>query len=350
MQQFNTSEDLSDHINYHRRWLQERQHNAYSTNQKGTESRSASPKDRNKTITESPKQTQRNTTYFSTDPFEESYDGLKPINDIVPQTALDGIDENPLYQYQSYYDDEKAPPRWETLYQLNKKNLQIKDKLAKEAYDRELNSECTFQPKLNSPFNFQRYEYSLPLHERNKIWKHDKEERLAIIRDEKAVRSMKECTFHPNLNHHRTTTPVVRDISPYQFRGIDVYLNRQFTARKNKEEIDYMFETSFSKSPKSTTVGDSKITTPREPSLQTSFRAIEYSKRKEKSPSGTSKSKSPHRSINLAHTNALAQSHAGYRLYDALETGNDYGREKDKGFAKAIESLHNELHRLDLNY
>jgi len=43
---------------------------------------------------------------------------------------------------------------------------------------------------------------------------------------------------------------------------------------------------------------------------------------KEKSPkSGISRPKSPHRQINLAHTNALAAGHAAYRLYDALETG-----------------------------
>jgi hypothetical protein len=59
--------------------------------------------------------------------------------------------------------------------------------------------ECTFQPKLNSNFQFYHAENNLNMLDRFKIWHEQKQEKLASEREREKDKDIEECTFKPDI-------------------------------------------------------------------------------------------------------------------------------------------------------
>ena len=59
--------------------------------------------------------------------------------------------------------------------------------------------ECTFKPKLISKFDMWGTEITMPIHERARLWKEQKEAKLAEYREREKDKDLAECTFKPNI-------------------------------------------------------------------------------------------------------------------------------------------------------
>ena len=64
--------------------------------------------------------------------------------------------------------------------------------------NKELDPECTFQPKLNA-YTFRNSRQTEPIHERSLIWQQRREEKLALTREINETKDLVECSFRPSL-------------------------------------------------------------------------------------------------------------------------------------------------------
>lgn len=99
------------------------------------------------------------------------------------------------------YDDKSTPNRWDYLHELGKIKqikLQEKRKIQKEKEENNINSECTFSPKLTS--------YSTPSNNtsglliRQEIWNQKKSKHINSIKEFQKNKLNKECYFTPEIN------------------------------------------------------------------------------------------------------------------------------------------------------
>ena len=119
------------------------------------------------------------------------------------QEVVEEVQEKPKKKADpGQYQSKQKSNRWEELYNLNKKQLEVKRMVEeyKQEQESRLDDECTFQPKINKKTR-ELYNDSETgtLYQKNLKWEREKEKKLRKRMEIKQERDLEGCTFQPNL-------------------------------------------------------------------------------------------------------------------------------------------------------
>lgn len=256
------------------------------------------------------------------------------------------------YSYKDFFEGKQKPKRWEALYNLNKKNLQIKEENAQKAKVEEQDPECTFHPNigrnLNNTLN-KTLTNPLSLHERNKAWKEQKEARLTVHREMNKDRDLKGCTFQPDIDQNRKNRSF-RGVTAYESKGIERHLRRQIVARQVKKEKEMILKNPLHRFTESIPKKEGKLTVPKPPNF------VENSKDLFHIPC----LKKPLIPVTLTKgysTRGGSQNYDSFPLQERQHNNINNGgmnytslEKQEVGFADALASLHLKLHQFEIEY
>ena len=138
------------------------------------------------------------------------------------------------------YQSKQKSNRWEELYNLNKKQLEVKRMVEeyKKEEDRKLDAECTFQPKINKKTRELYNDNDTGnLYQKNLKWEREKEKKLKKRMEMKKERDLEGCTFRPNIGKKkkvvRKKVPVKNNKAEEEMRK---FIERQKKAREKHLE------------------------------------------------------------------------------------------------------------------
>lgn len=126
---------------------------------------------------------------------------------------------------------EVSADRNEYLYQKDEENKYRMEQARKRALDKEM-EECTFQPNIN------RNSQSMPSSShsvvaRTQQWQKQRNARMRAEREAQEKKEMENCTFRPNIQDYKPKKTHKKKDDNY---GVDQHLERQKTARNNRQE------------------------------------------------------------------------------------------------------------------
>jgi len=332
------SELLKEKLEFHKKWLYSRlgDNERDNTNDRSFNTGERTYHSNNRTTSEPP--INRKSYSF----IEETENHLRSEEKDSLSSHMKG--DSVSYSYKDFFEDKKKPKRWETLYNLNKKNLQMKEEIAQKAQVKEQDPECTFHPRIRNSNLNKTLSNPLSMHERNKLWKEQKEARLTVHREINKDRDLKGCTFQPDIDYNRKTQNF-RGVTAYESKGIERHLRRQIVARQVKKEKDLILKNPLYRFSENNLKKEGKLTVPKQPNFVENAREILIpSLKKPLIPTSFTMTGSQ-------NTNGVFPLKERFDNETTFVNQQTYdSHHQEVGFANALASLHLELHQFEIEY